>query len=369
MNIADLKLHEPDASGVEVEQFYARNPPNYAVYRTVERVTVQFADDPAKAADQRKALSQLAPVRGEINGLVDGWRSANMKQRIFIWFGWRRGPKLRDRAKRYDRQSADALIVALEGDVAGAEALLKSIRDDAKGERVGWARFEYLLTAFFAASVITLIAVGVAYFDKPELCSFGRMLCFQHAWDIWRGMMTGAFGGFFSIALAIRGRTVLTDLFRTSNLMDAALRVVIGAIAGGVLVALVDAGFVQFHLGDSSIDKYGAIHIFIVGFVAGFAERLVPDLLSQATVKTGEAPITRKPEPQPEAGRKAGAAGGPADAVEEAAEDELATDPVPEQAVEDSCAADIELPDDEATLDSDLPPASGGVARSGGDEQ
>ena len=66
---------------------------------------------------------------------------------------------------------------------------------------------------------------------------------------------------------------------------------------------------------------------------------------------------------------KAAGAGAGADA-DEAADEAGATDPVPEQSSEDSCAADIELPDDEATPDSDLPPASGGVERTvGGADQ
>jgi hypothetical protein len=370
MNVADLAKDKLDLAGVPVDLIYYRHAPIYAIYGTAQRVGVHYADDPAIADEQRKVLSQLAPVRGEINGLVDGWRTADEKKRIFIWFGWKRGLKLRARAKRYDRQVADALVVALEGDLTGADALLNKIRDDAKGERVSWARFEYLLMAIGAALLLTIIAIVVAWLDKPERCIFGRMLCFKEAWDLWRGIAAGAFGAFFSIALAIRGRTILTDLYRTSNLMDAALRVVIGAIAGAMLVGLIDAKFVRFWLGESSPDEYGALHILIVGFIAGFSERLVPDLLAKADVRTGEAPIIRKPEPNLETDRKGalpGAAGGGAGGGEgEDSDDSLSTDPVPEQSGEDACAADIELPDDEATRDAELPPASGGVERSEG---
>ncbi len=375
MNVADLKVDEPDSAGVRVRFIYARNPPRYAVYRTAARVLVHYADDPAKSDEQRKALAQLAPQRGEINGLVDGWRSADRDKRI-LWIGPRNGEKLRAKAERYDRQVSDALIVALEGDLTGAGALLNTIKEDAKNERVGWSRFEYLLTAFGTAFALTLIGAFVAYFDTPEQCALGRMLCIEHAWDIWRGVVAGAFGGFFSIALAIRGRTILTDLYRTSNLMDAALRVIIGSIAGAVLVALIDAGFVRFHLGESSPGDYRAIHIFIVGFVAGFAERMVPDLLGTAEVKTGEAPVIRKPEPEmneedrlAKAAGKAGGAAGAGAGAGEVEDDGADDDPVPEQTGEDCCAADIELPDDEATPDSDLPPASGGVARGEGASQ
>jgi len=364
VNVADLKLHEPDASGVEVERFYARNPPKYAVYQTAQRVTVQFADDPAKSDEQRKALAQLAPVRGEINGMVDGWRSASLSKRV-LWIGPKNGTKLRARAARYDRNVADALVVALEGDLTGAGALLSSIKDDAMGERVGWARFEYLVMAFATTVVLTLFGLVVGGADSSDSC--GGILCVPDAGHLWRGSVAGSFGAFFSIALSIRGRTILTDLYRTSNLMDAVLRVIIGALAGTVLVALIVAGLVKVHIGGSAAEIYGAMEILIFGFVAGFAERLVPDLLAKVEARTGEPPTIRRPEPDMDADRKrrpekAGGAAAGADA-EEGADDADAADPVPEQSSEDSCAADIELPDDEATPDSELPPASGGVER------
>ena len=188
-----------------------------------------------------------------------------------------------------------------------------------------------------------------------------RVFCVEHAIDLWHGFAGGATGAFFSIALAIRGRTILTDLYLTSNLMDAVLRVVVGAIGGVVLVALILAGFVRFHLGDSSPDEYQRIHILIVAFVAGFAERLVPDLLAKADARTGERPIVRQPEPiVPPAETLPG--GAPQDRMADASTVSDEEDLVPEQSQEDDCVVDAPIEDDEVTNDEDLPRASGGIA-------
>jgi hypothetical protein len=182
------------------------------------------------------------------------------------------------------------------------------------------------------------------------------MLCFRGAWDLWRGGAAGAFGAFFSIALAIRGRTVLPDLYRTTNLMDAALRVIIGAIAGGVLVALIAAKFVRFWIGDSSPELFQTIHILVVGFVGGFAERLVPDLLAKAEVRT----LPQKDAPQPAPRPAAQQQQAPVPHVQKTA----AAPPVtPAEAEEDGCVADKEISDSEMTSDEDLPAASGGVQK------
>jgi hypothetical protein len=146
MNVPDLKAGEDDDLGARIEGFYARNPPYYAVYRTRERVAVQYADDPDTRAAQRKAFTQVNPLRGEINGLVDGWRIARGLFKA----------QLRQKAQRYDRRVGDALAVAFEDDVAGSVVLLTLIKQEAVNERTAWARLEYVAVSLG----IGLLAIG-----------------------------------------------------------------------------------------------------------------------------------------------------------------------------------------------------------------
>ncbi len=361
MNVADLKAGELDSAGVPVLHLYARKAPDYAVYQTSQRVAVHFADAIEKSNEQRKVMAQLAPLRGELNGLIDGWREAPDEWRLLGFIRLKNGVKLRKRAERYDRRVSDGLTVALEGDLTGAGAVLQEIKEDVLAERVGLSRFEYLLTAVAVAAVFIFISSVIAFIAERSACTVGRSpLCFNNANDLWRGAMAGALGSFFSIALAIRGRTVLTDLLRTNNLMDAALRVAIGITAGFVLVALVLSKFVHLSFGDSSGDYVTDLSIAITGFVAGFAERLVPDLLATATANAGEKPVLRRPEstlvakPDPAAATAAADTKQPTAAAEE--------DPASFHSNEDGCVADVELTDEEMTPDDALPAASGGIA-------
>ncbi|HET6940977.1 MAG TPA: hypothetical protein VFH89_02325 [Sphingomicrobium sp.] len=360
MNIADLAVDGSDALGATIVCIYARKPPEFAVYRTAQRVLVQFADETASSNPQRKAISQLAPIRGEIAGLIDGWRSAPDSKR-FLLFRIHNGKKLRSKAERYDRRVADALHVALEGDLAGAGVLLEQVKQDILNERVGWSRFEYLMAAFATVIAIGIFAALAMLLDAAGPCqsTADRVFCVEHAVDLWHGFAAGAIGAFFSIALGIRGRTILTDLYRTANLMDAVLRVVVGAIGGVVMIALLLSGFVRFHLGDTSIDEYARIHILVVSFIAGFAERLVPDLLAKADVRTGEQPIVRRADtpplgvPPPIMPTQKGAGPEVADADENG--------PLADDGEEDGCPSEAALEDSEVTADEDLPRASGGV--------
>jgi len=137
-------------------------------------------------------------------------------------------------------------------------------------------------------------------------------------------------------------------------------RVLLLGVIPLVLVALVVSDFVNLRIGDAGSGELNELSIGIVGFVGGFAERLVPDLLARAAVQEGEKPVLRKPEPNLDA---AGAPPAPAalGAVSADGADEDAAPPDDE--TEDGCVEDLDIGEDDLTRDEHLPAASGGVAQ------
>ena len=362
--VSKIRVNEPDGNGLRVKSIYARFDPRYAVYRTEERVTIQFADDPALESAQREKVARLSPLRGEINGLVDGWRTHKRK-------------RFQSAALRYDRRVADTLIVALEGDVESALLILPQIRDDVVAERKSLARFMYLVYAAATAAVLGLLAA----FATSDLAK-------DHAWFVpygpytsntWLAVAAGTFGAFFSIALGISSRSIHTDLQMLDNTIDAIVRIVIGAIAAVVLQALLDADLFALHLGSavmgatdhpgdgpggSNLRITDHLVLLVAAFIAGFSERLIPDLLNSATMAASDKPQTASPTPKPiEKEVKKSEGEGVTETLNSLDARPLEPHPNEEEKV-DGCDIDPSDTDVPPTPDDRLPAASGGVASS-----
>jgi hypothetical protein len=350
MKVADIKKGENDETGVPVETVYTKILDRYAVYRTAERVVVQYSDDEKLAAEQRLALAPLNPIRGEINGLIDGWRQMTDEREA--------------KARIFDRRVADALIVGLQGDQPHALELLVSLKDDIVKERTSVARTQYVIVAFVSTVGLVLLAalVTAVWFPRPIDFASENALCLAAA--------VGAIGAMFSIAVGIRGRSILTDLQSRDNSVDAILRIVIGATSAVVLVALLRSNLANFSLGDTPIVPLSMDKAIVVAFIAGFSERLVGDLLSATTVSG-----TGGTNPLAGVTSTRSSAAASRDANEQNPLGRMAAAPPSTEAADstavregddlDCCVADVVIAEEAQTADVELPAASGGIAKSG----
>ena len=353
--VADIMKGGRDSAQAEIESVYAKVGGIYGVYRTAERVLVQYADDPQLGSEQRQALKPLQPIAGEINGLINGWRSGGLARE-------------RSRAIRFDRRVADAFVLGLQGDPA-AVALMMAVKADIIADRLSTARMQYIQAA--AATMLC----GVA------LLSLAGSRWFAHAFPgaldpsidtLWSAASVGAVGAFFSVALDMRKRPILTDLHAGENATDAILRVVVGMISAGVIWALLGGrggdAIVSFSLIGSPVGSSGP-GLYVAAFIAGFSERIVSDLLDKATVgaaalRTGaavpgaSAPPANEQNPMGKAGD--GAVGKEAIAAPAGG----VAAPVDDSEAADGCGVGAALAEDETTGDAELPASTGGVAAS-----
>lgn len=363
MRVADIVKDKPDLAGTTVDTIYKKQTGEYAIYGTAERVMVHFADDPEKRRRQNEILLPLAPLRGEINALIDGWRKGS----------WLNDKRKKSRALAFDRRTADALVVALDGNAEVARDLLTGVKADILDERTSIGRVEYLFAAAGAAVLMALLAMLLG---MPS----GSIGTFVKNNSTHLAVQLGCLGAFFSTAIGIRNRQVRTDLQRRDNMVDAGLRILIGAISAVILFSILKSGIIGFTLGSKQIDLASAgendttlVHTaIVVAFLAGFSERLVGDLLTSrllpAFTKDGETPAPP-------------VAGGPASAEARASATALAATATAETGRtaarpgeeqdgddahdqhEDGCLCDAEKAAIDMTDDRELPPATGGVQK------
>jgi hypothetical protein len=277
-SIADIRKDGNDVMGDKIEAIYSKVSNVYAVYLTENRVKIQFADDPELMYEQRRALSPMTPLRGEIDSLLDKWRKK---------------PAYAASVGIFDRRTADALAVALQGDQAHAETLLRAVREDILEEQRSIGRVAYLVIAACCALAVFL-AFALLATAKASGTLDNTISAFIAYNKVWLAASIGSLGALFSIFIGIRKRELKPDMQFRDNVVDAILRILIGAVSAVVLFSLLRSQLLALAFGADRVEfgtgSAAEMHVaIVVAFVAGFTEMLVGNYLARAVLRDNEA--------------------------------------------------------------------------------
>lgn len=361
LSVDEIQVGQKDAGGHLVEQVFHKVSGVYAVYFAAGAVRVHHADDPVLAEKQRQVLAPIVSLTSDVDMLVANWRKLS-DWGVTRWFFAER--RAQAKAEYFTWRIADGMALSMQWHPDAAVGLLERSKEDVLAERRAKARYYHLVLAFVLAAAAVLLGFRDSIWPTA-----------RPGWSMVRMMAgAGALGAFFSIATGLKSRTIKIDLNYFENILDAVLRVLIGVIAGMVMGWLVFSGILPVRVpGGVTVATWSSattMFMLVLGFLAGFLERLVPDLLAKtggtvsglspavaggattATVAADRVALNERT-----AAVLAGAAGG---ATVAAAGDVTDTD-----AEMEGCAHEAETEIEHPAEDEELPEATGGVATDG----
>ncbi|ATW05082.1 hypothetical protein [Sphingorhabdus sp. YGSMI21] len=359
MMVDAIKVGELDSAGNPVTAVYAKVSGIYAIYCAGAHVMVHFADAEDLGVEQRLCLVAVNDMRGKIEELVcDLLRQGDAEGQNIV--------------TDIRRHLAFALQIALQGQKEIALLRLTRLHARLVDQKDSSARLYYLLSTFvilLAVIALSWIATSPLFIDDIDRN--------EPIYLLWIAFAVGGVGAFFSIAIAVRSRKIRSATVLRDNLIDGGLRVLVGAISAVILIDLVFLKYMQLDVVGVTFDRdLGWPEVLVLGIVAGFFERFVPDMLGQLKGKMESSAETSAlagtavaggvsrdenspyrgnfPLPPP-SGSAPGAVGGANQAVEE-------QDEVDGEFIDGCCDRPVNSGQEEpVTDDVELPTAIGGV--------
>lgn len=251
-SVEGIRVGLLDSTGDPIKAVFSTHPPIYAVYESSNGIRVHFSDDRVLAAEQRKRVTALSPLRVEVSSLSE-------RESVIT------------RSYSMHKQAA-ALVSCLEGNTQEGSRILMTLRDDLVRRRTQTISMYFVLTAIVAAIIISVIIESSLVILQSKFSTFVSTL-FHVA-------QVGGLSAAFSIALRIR---VLNLSWITSvNVFDASLRVCIGSICAAFLFTLFQSGLLsEISVGGLPVTGPNMTlqTSILLGFFGGFGERLLPDSL------------------------------------------------------------------------------------------
>jgi hypothetical protein len=296
--LSQVKVGAPDKLGQTILQIYFSGGA-YKIYRTRQGVNVHFADCRRREQRQKEKYLDVLSKLGRLRFL------ASQMGRWPLVLHW-----LTRTGGFYDHQIAEASCLALEGNAHEADKILDEGLALAANRLTNENRIRYLAACLVVALLpAALVAWLYLWHRAPHPAWYSVLLAGA----------TGAIGAVFSIAMRVQSLNLRPCEQSVMNYIMGSLRVLTGFTAGILLLLLITHTVLGKAI-QALFDPASAVdwqNISLVGFLGGFAERLVPSLLatferraeSGSSVDTGGLPTSPTTPVPPPVGAAASTSG------------------------------------------------------------
>ena len=212
---------------------------------------------------------------GHIKWVVEGGRLTTLQQKVQHQF---QNVRIRvrqclpeDKSALFKDRAAQALFHALQ-EATEAEALwhFGEVEREIQREAQRFARYRYLLYgsivagSIMAGGLVIALAVSAGWITAPDTVR-----------TVVLAAVTGAAGAWASVLQRVWTLTLPADETPRELVLQGATRIIVGAIFSLAALAAIKAGWL---FPNAATNQWS---LGLVTFVAGFSERLVPDLVAR----------------------------------------------------------------------------------------
>lgn len=282
--VDQIEVGKPDSTGQIIEEIYIKIAGLYAIYRAGSRICLHYADDEETGIKQRMSMVNITVMRGTVESLIDEVDDTNDRYRL-------------RRVHRYRRRLADTLQLALQGQSNLARGELEALRERLLAELRSQSSQVYLATAFLTGVVVLLLIAILSKLIGSPVPAYSVQLA-----SMWFAAAVGTVGAVFSTAFTVQKRAIQPSVSLRDTFVDAAIRVLVGSLAGALTYAAVEAKIIGLTIGDIEVRRGDLafsivgedwLRLLLVAFIAGLSERQVPDLLNRMNGDKGLPPDPR----------------------------------------------------------------------------
>jgi hypothetical protein len=237
---------------------------SYVVYRSEKGVYVQFSDDPEEEATQRRRFTEVCPELCELRYFTPQIRST-----------WNFPFGSQDRSSLFDHNIAQAIMLVMEGRVDTGKQIAEQALKMAVIRVTNDNTIRYALACLM--SWFAWIVLGILVFALLLLFSPSSHLAQLYV----VAGVSGATGAMLSVATRLQAFRLQPCNQSNMNYYMSAIRVGTGLIAGLALLLL--APSILSTAMQNLVPKWGNPPEWesaaALGLVAGFAERLIPNMM------------------------------------------------------------------------------------------